>query len=105
MLTWPDGEGPDLLVDDGGDATLLIHGEGCSWLALVCGDVMMCEKEFVLWGGAAHCGVFILVCTTSWQCLPTATRVADSQRRSITLPLLLFHALCHVCVVCRGCEG
>jgi adenosylhomocysteinase len=25
MLTWPDGEGPDLLVDDGGDATLLIH--------------------------------------------------------------------------------
>ena len=22
---WPDGEGPDLLVDDGGDATLLIH--------------------------------------------------------------------------------
>jgi adenosylhomocysteinase len=27
MLTWPDGEGCDLLVDDGGDATLLIHGE------------------------------------------------------------------------------
>lgn len=27
MLTWPDGEGPDLLVDDGGDATLLIHGK------------------------------------------------------------------------------
>jgi S-adenosylhomocysteine hydrolase len=26
MLTWPDGEGADLLVDDGGDATLLIHG-------------------------------------------------------------------------------
>lgn len=25
MLTWPNGEGPDLLVDDGGDATLLIH--------------------------------------------------------------------------------
>ena len=25
MLTWPDGKGPDLLVDDGGDATLLIH--------------------------------------------------------------------------------
>jgi adenosylhomocysteinase len=24
-LAWPDGEGPDLLVDDGGDATLLIH--------------------------------------------------------------------------------
>jgi len=25
MLTWPDGSGPDLLVDDGGDATLLMH--------------------------------------------------------------------------------
>ena len=25
MLTWPDGCGPDLIVDDGGDATLLIH--------------------------------------------------------------------------------
>ncbi len=24
-LLWPDGEGPDQLVDDGGDATLLIH--------------------------------------------------------------------------------
>lgn len=24
-LTWPDSDGPDLLVDDGGDATLLIH--------------------------------------------------------------------------------
>ena len=25
MLTWPDGSGPHLLVDDGGDATLLMH--------------------------------------------------------------------------------
>jgi len=25
MLTWPNGDGPDILVDDGGDATLLIH--------------------------------------------------------------------------------
>ncbi len=24
-LTWPDGKGPNLIVDDGGDATLLIH--------------------------------------------------------------------------------
>ena len=24
-LTWPDGNGPDLLVDDGGDATLVLH--------------------------------------------------------------------------------
>ena len=27
-LTWPDGSGPDQIVDDGGDATLLIH-RGC----------------------------------------------------------------------------
>jgi adenosylhomocysteinase len=25
MLTWPDGKGPNLIVDDGGDATLLLH--------------------------------------------------------------------------------
>jgi len=25
MLTWPTHDGPDILVDDGGDATLLIH--------------------------------------------------------------------------------
>ena len=25
MLTWPGFDGPDILVDDGGDATLLIH--------------------------------------------------------------------------------
>merc|ERR1719388_377543 len=25
MLTWPGKDGPDMLVDDGGDATMLIH--------------------------------------------------------------------------------
>lgn len=25
MLTWPNGDGPDLLIDGGGDAVLLIH--------------------------------------------------------------------------------
>ena len=25
MLTWPDAPGPDILIDDGGDATLLMH--------------------------------------------------------------------------------
>jgi adenosylhomocysteinase len=24
-LVWPDGSGPDLIVDDGGDATLMVH--------------------------------------------------------------------------------
>ncbi len=36
-LTWPDGRGPQLIVDDGGDATLLIHKgyeleEGSDWV-------------------------------------------------------------------------
>ncbi len=36
-LTWPDGSGPQLIVDDGGDATLLIHKgaeleEGADWV-------------------------------------------------------------------------
>src|SRR5215510_10742520 len=25
MLSWPDGDGPNSIVDDGGDATLLVH--------------------------------------------------------------------------------
>ena len=29
-LTWPDGKGPNLVVDDGGDATLIIH-RGCDF--------------------------------------------------------------------------
>jgi adenosylhomocysteinase len=36
-LTWPDGSGPDQIVDDGGDATLLIHKgveqeDGSDWV-------------------------------------------------------------------------
>ena len=36
-LTWPDGSGPDQIVDDGGDATLLIHKgveleKGSAWV-------------------------------------------------------------------------
>ena len=34
MLTWPGKDGPDLIVDDGGDATMLIH-EGKPSCALV----------------------------------------------------------------------
>ena len=29
-LTWPDGRGPTLIVDDGGDATLFVH-KACEW--------------------------------------------------------------------------
>jgi adenosylhomocysteinase len=34
MLTWNGADGPDMIVDDGGDATLLIH-EGTKWEAKV----------------------------------------------------------------------
>ena len=37
MLTWPGKDGPDMLVDDGGDATLLIH-EGVKAEALFAKD-------------------------------------------------------------------
>ncbi|MGA1144474.1 MAG: adenosylhomocysteinase, partial [Ilumatobacteraceae bacterium] len=25
MMTWPDGDGPNMILDDGGDATMLLH--------------------------------------------------------------------------------
>jgi adenosylhomocysteinase len=40
MLTWPDCDGPDILVDDGGDATLLIHeGVKAERAFAKCGDI------------------------------------------------------------------
>ncbi len=40
-LTWPDGTGPDLIVDDGGDATLYVH-QG----AAVEKDPTLLEKQY-----------------------------------------------------------
>ncbi len=40
-LTWPDGSGPDLIVDDGGDATLFIH-QGVQMEA----DPSLAEKSY-----------------------------------------------------------
>src|SRR5215467_9728378 len=42
-LTWPDGDGPQLIVDDGGDATLLIHKgyeleDGSDWVNTASGS-------------------------------------------------------------------
>ncbi|MCP4150714.1 MAG: adenosylhomocysteinase [bacterium] len=39
-LTWPDGSGPDLIVDDGGDATMMIH-EGVK----IAADPSLLEKS------------------------------------------------------------
>ena len=45
-LVWPDADGPDLLIDDGGDATLLIH-EGAKWERVYSktGDLPKPEEE------------------------------------------------------------
>jgi len=48
-LTWPDGKGPELIVDDGGDATLLIHKgaeleEGSDW---VNGEAESLEEQVI----------------------------------------------------------
>ncbi|MFC2160441.1 adenosylhomocysteinase [Acidobacteriota bacterium] len=40
-LVWPDGSGPDLIVDDGGDATLMVH-EGVK----VESDPSLLEKDY-----------------------------------------------------------
>jgi len=44
MLTWPGKDGPDMLVDDGGDATLLIH-EGVKAEALFAKDGTLPDPE------------------------------------------------------------
>ena len=54
-LTWPEGDGPDLLVDDGGDATLLIHGGRRGSVVWV-----RCGMVWVVWGGWVHMRVSML---------------------------------------------
>lgn len=47
--TWPDGTGPDLIVDDGGDATLLIHkGVECENNPALLNASPSCEEEAVI---------------------------------------------------------
>ncbi|MGN6136458.1 MAG: adenosylhomocysteinase, partial [Aureliella sp.] len=48
-LVWPDGSGPDLLVDDGGDATLLIH-KGVEYEAAGKVPAFDAENEPEEWG-------------------------------------------------------
>ena len=40
-LTWPDGSGPDLIVDDGGDATLFVH-----WGVKIENDPALLDKKY-----------------------------------------------------------
>ena len=48
-LTWPDGSGPDLIVDDGGDATLLIHqGVEAENDPSVLGRTPSCKEEAII---------------------------------------------------------
>jgi len=54
-LTWPDGSGPDIIVDDGGDATLLIHEGVAAEIAF--------EKDGTLPDLAGKEGEFLVVLT------------------------------------------
>lgn len=82
MLTWPDGSGPDLIVDDGGDATLLIHGTAFCKLpigSLSC--VMYAAQHVVGWLYLCWFHVNLI----SWQ--HSATSVVYT-RRCLTSTLL-----------------
>ncbi len=48
-LVWPDGSGPDMIVDDGGDATLLIH-KGVEYEAAGKVPAFNAESEPEEWG-------------------------------------------------------
>src|SRR3982750_1900460 len=48
-LMWPDGTGPNLLLDDGGDATLLVH-RGADYEAAGAGPASDAETEPGEWG-------------------------------------------------------
>jgi adenosylhomocysteinase len=54
-LTWPDGSGPNLIVDDGGDATLLIHEGVAAEIAF--------EKDGTLPILAGKSGEFLIILT------------------------------------------
>ncbi|MFK7738371.1 MAG: adenosylhomocysteinase [Pirellulaceae bacterium] len=48
-LVWPDGTGPDMIVDDGGDATMLIH-KGVEYEAAGAVPAFDADKEPEEWG-------------------------------------------------------
>ena len=48
-LVWPDGSGPDMIVDDGGDATMLIH-KGVEYEAAGAVPAFDADKEPEEWG-------------------------------------------------------
>merc|ERR1711959_412942 len=54
-LSWPDGSGPDMIVDDGGDATLLIHEGVAAEIAF--------EKDGTLPDLEGKTGEFLVVLT------------------------------------------
>ncbi len=48
-LMWPDGTGPNLILDDGGDATMLVH-KGAEWEAAGAVPAFDADKEPEEWG-------------------------------------------------------
>merc|ERR1719486_1099007 len=64
-LTWPDGSGPDMIVDDGGDATLLIHEGVAAEIAF--------EKDGTLPVLEGKTGEFLVVLTLIKELLESGT--------------------------------
>ena len=66
-LTWPDGSGPDLIVDDGGDATMLIH-KGVEYEKAGAVPAFDAENEAEEWGEVLKVLVRNLeIDNTKWQ--------------------------------------
>lgn len=124
-LTWPDGSGPDLLVDDGGDATLLIHGASTS-AALACVEQeMTCRSRSQLHAWAAlhgvtkHCQQLAVLCclvhsVSSCSMLLSAAAADSTAQTFAVLSIILCQPrpfnqavdLPFKCVLCcRGPEG
>ena len=73
-LMWPDGSGPDLIVDDGGDATLLVH-KGAEFERAGLVPEFDAEKEPEEWG------VILDRLRTGMKKTPTRwTKVAENMR-------------------------
>jgi adenosylhomocysteinase len=73
-LTWPDGSGPDMIVDDGGDATLLIH-EGYKWEATFAKDGKLPDPAST--DNAEFKQVLTIIATTLQEDPQHWTKVAD----------------------------
>lgn len=95
MLTWPDGSGANLLVDDGGDATLLIHGALC--LSKISHWLHVCLYMHACMSAGNHLMTTDLQCTWPPQMLHSLEQALAIHLPScifLRRPLLIIGSLC-----------